>query len=136
MKVCLTSRENNTWAAMNFSDVLSFSRGVDDGEVTELMCDFFLSSHFYKDVPALVSLILQKVRIGGEVVFIDFDWRSLAKAINRGSALKDINGLLQGHSFKSVLAMEELESFLTDGFVIEMKQFHGDSFVLKAKRVK
>ena len=112
MKVCLTTRENETWPASTFMDVMSFSRGVDDSEATEPMCDYFLSSHYHMDLPKLISLILGKVRIGGEVIFIDYDWPTISRFIEKDIPLEEINASLQKHTFKSVLSMEEVLQYI------------------------
>ena len=112
MKVCLTTRENKTWESVQFSNVSNFNRSVDDGEVTELMCDYFLSSFGYEEIPKIMSLILRKVRVGGEVMFNDYDWKNLSNQIVRGVSLEDVNQVLMGHNFKCVLAMEEIEKLI------------------------
>lgn len=117
-----------------FPDVVSFSRAVDDGEVRQLKSNNFLSSFVYKDVEKVISLILAKIRVGGEATFVDFDWVSIGTLIHQGVDIDEINKEI-GSPFKCCLSIEKLVSKIPQNFEIVEKQYHNHSFIVKVKRV-
>ena len=56
-----------------FQTLSSFHKGVLDSEATSIVCDNFLRTFEYIEIPELLKLIIKKLRIKGELVIKDLD---------------------------------------------------------------
>lgn len=140
MLVHLTTLESSMTGYKKFSDVTSFSRGVDDSEVKTLICDFFLSCFERGDVEKVLSLVLKKVRIGGTVVINDFDFQELfSKSQQLEKPLDSLNNILASKTkmVKSFLDLEGIKDHIVQigpGFKSQEEHFNNGTFTIKIVR--
>ncbi len=120
-----------------FQTLSSFHRDVLDSEATSIVCDGFLRTFEYEEIPELIKLIIKKLRINGELVVKDLDIDLVSRHIlDQGVDLATINEICRGSS-KSLLLCEAVEGLLA-GLEITTKQFDENTmtFVIKARRVQ
>ena len=120
-----------------FQTLSSFHRGVLDSEATSIVCDNFLRTFEYAEIPELLKLIIKKLRIKGELVIKDLDIDLVSRhVLDQRIDLATINDICKGSS-KSLLLCEAVEGLLA-GLEIVTKQFDENTmtFVIKARRVQ
>ena len=138
MRVYLSHSNPEDQSFTHFTNVTTLSRGVMDSEATHIICDGFLSSFAYKDLPGLLKLIFQKMRIGCELTIIEPDFYLISKHIFREEAdIEFINGVLfNSNSMKSILTMETIEKFIDPHLEVVAKHFDEDlcKSIIKIRR--
>jgi hypothetical protein len=137
MLVYLSQFDNPDENYTRFQNLSSFHRGVLDSEATSIVCDNFLRTFEYVEIPELLKLIIKKLRINGEIVIRDIDMDLVSRHIlNQRLDLSAINEICKGSS-KSLLLCETIEELLT-GLEVITKQFDENTmtFVIKARRVQ
>lgn len=120
-----------------FQTLSSFHKGVLDSEATSIVCDNFLRTFEYVEIPELLKLIIKKLRIKGELVIKDLDIDLVSRhVLDQRIDLAAINDICKGSS-KSLLLCEAVEELLA-GLEIVTKQFDENTmtFVIKARRVQ
>ncbi|MAR66660.1 MAG: hypothetical protein CL833_05340 [Crocinitomicaceae bacterium] len=120
-----------------FQTLSSFHKGVLDSEATSIVCDNFLRTFEYVEIPELLKLIIKKLRIKGELVIKDLDIDLVSRhVLDQRIDLAAINDICKGSS-KSLLLCEAVEGLLA-GLEIVTKQFDENTmtFVIKARRVQ
>ncbi len=120
-----------------FQTLSSFHKGVLDSEATSIVCDNFLRTFDYVEIPELLKLIIKKLRIKGELVIKDLDIDLVSRhVLDQRIDLAAINDICKGSS-KSLLLCEAVEELLA-GLEIVTKQFDENTmtFVIKARRVQ
>ena len=120
-----------------FQNLPSFHRGVLDSEATSIVCDNFLRTFKYQEIPELIQLIIKKLRINGELVIRDIDVDLVSRhVLNQSTNLSMINEICKGNS-KSFLICEAVEELLS-GLEVTAKQYDENTmtFVIKARRVQ
>lgn len=120
-----------------FQTLSSFHRGVLDSEATSIVCDGFLRTFEYQEIPELLKLIIKKLRINGEIVIKDLDIDLVSRhVLDQAVDLATINEICRGSS-KSLLLCEAIEGLLA-GLEVTAKQFDENTmtFIIKARRVQ
>lgn len=120
-----------------FQALSSFHRGVLDSEATSIICDGFLRTFEYQEIPELLKLIIKKLRINGEIVIKDLDIDLVSRhVLDQAVDLATINEICRGSS-KSLLLCEAIEGLLA-GLEVTAKQFDENTmtFIIKARRVQ
>lgn len=141
MLVYLTSSDRNPSGYKTIANVMELSRGVDDSEAREIICEDFLSSFPIGDVPNVLNLIVQKLRLGGRLAICEKDFKLISLAIHRESVdLSAINAAVfeDGASLQSILTCELVESLLEahPGLRVVSKGFETISFTITLERIQ
>jgi hypothetical protein len=121
----------------SYSDVASFSRGVLDSECRTIVCDHYLSSFAYNDIPKLLDLLLKKIRINGELEIIDQDFDMISRQLFMSGTTPEINKMIfsQNPIIKSALSLKLVEDMIPrTGFVVTKKSFNNFEFSLTVQR--
>jgi len=140
MLVYLSGLETIITGYTKFSEITSFSRGVEDSEAKTLVCDFFLSGFEKRDVDKVLSLILKKIRIGGTLVINDFDFQELfSKAQELANPLQPLNNVLASKTkmLKSFLDLDEVKSYITQNapnFESQIEGLNNGTFTISLQR--
>tara|TARA_Y100000593_G_C4286012_1_gene325499 strand:+ start:1168 stop:1590 length:423 start_codon:yes stop_codon:yes gene_type:complete len=121
-----------------YRNIGNFANAVMDSEANEIVCRDFLSSFSYDEVPALMDLILKKMRINSELTIVEPDFYLASKHIYRGDIpVSEINSkLFDSNSLKSILTISDIESLITPSFQVVSKHLDENScrFVIKVRR--
>lgn len=139
MLVYLTSTNKQLSNYDNYHNIPSFARAVLDNEAQEIVCENFLSSFHYNDIPKLLDLIFQKLRLRGTLVIHELDFHAISRQFFREEISSElVNNIVfaDNRAIKCFLTLEDLEKFIPiDKFHIESKEFGPHNFVLKIKRI-
>lgn len=139
MKIIIT-RDNEyydkSYKVINNLNQLDFF--CSDAECTNLIVDNYISIYPYKELPSLVAKICSKVRLGGEIQFIDLDLELLAYKLSVGLCdLESINeSLFTGGVLCSLTSIDHVEEMLKpNGIKITYKEIvNNQSFIIKGIR--
>ena len=139
MLVYLTSSDRSPAGYKTIANVMELSRGVDDSEAREIICEDFLSSFPLSDVPNVLNLIVQKLRMGGKLAITEKDFKLISLGIHRESVdLSMTNAAIfeDNASLKSILTCELVESFLEShpGLMVVSKGYETVSFTIILER--
>ena len=138
MKVYLSHSKPEDQSFKHFTNVAALSRSVLNSEATHIICDGFLSSFSYKDLPELLKLIFQKMRTGCELTIIEPDFYLISKHIFREEIeIELINKVVfNSNNLKSILTMKTIEQFIDPALEITAKHFDEElcKSIIKIKR--
>jgi hypothetical protein len=139
MLVNLTSTGNELTGYRNFSQISSFVRSVEDSEAQKIYCENFLSSFDYNDVPKVIKIILNKLRLRSTLTIIESDFDLISRQFFREEIdAATVNKIVfqDNKVLKCFLTIESVESTIpSDRFAITSKTFDSHNFILTIKRI-
>ena len=108
-------------------------------ECTEIVCINLFSSFPLADHPSIMKLLESKMRIGGVLIFEDFDLRTISRRFYRDEiSVSFANSAIFGEhaNLKSIVDMDSIEENLNINYTVLEKSYLGDQgrFTLKARR--
>tara|TARA_R100001377_G_scaffold9933_1_gene5054 strand:- start:2626 stop:3048 length:423 start_codon:yes stop_codon:yes gene_type:complete len=122
------------------SNIVSFNDMVQDREATSIICDHFLSSFSYDEIPEVMKIIASKMRLKSELTIVQPDIIILSQKLSREEIdEKSLNSILfRGEGVKSLCSTETIQSLIPDNLQITEKHFDvaTSNIVIKARRAQ
>ena len=138
MKIYLTNKPKDTSEYTYITHPQQLQQSVLDKEATDIVADAFVSLFSLNEAEQLLNLIVNKMRLNGELTIIDRDADILCMQYYRGDiTLAELNHKIFQFPTKSLINIELVESILDKR--LEAVQKHIDTgtgaFMLKYRRV-
>lgn len=109
-----------------------------NSEATEIICDHFISSFRFEEIPELLSRIFTKMRLGCELTIIDVDVEMACRSIHVEEInQREVNKILfDNQKRKSIFSMDVIEKYLPENVTITNKHYENGNctFILKCRR--
>ena len=139
MLIYLTASDKELSNYTNYHNVPALSREVMDNEAREIICENFLSSFDYNDVPKLLEFIFNKIRLEGTLTIREPDFNLISRQFFREEVdTKLVNDIVfsENQILKCFLTLESVEQLVqADRFKVVSKEFDSHNFTLKIKRI-
>jgi|TARA_R110000744_G_scaffold110231_4_gene207969 hypothetical protein len=125
MRIYLSQSEPEDGSLEHFTNVATFSRDVMDSEATNIVCDRFLSSFPYSQGEAVLGLVMQKMRIGCELIIMEPDFYLISKHIFQDNIDEKLMNeiIFKSGNLKSILTMETIAKWVCPKLEIVSKHF-------------
>ena len=140
MRIYLSSSQpvdkSYKWA----SNIVLFNDMVQASEATSIVCDHFLSSFSYGEIPEVLKIISSRMRLQSEITIIHPDITILSQKLSREEIDEQtLNNILFKHEgIRSVCSTETIQSLIPANLRITQKHFDmtTSNIVIKARRVQ
>ena len=123
----------------HFQNLPVFNREVMDSEANEIVCDGFLRTFAFEEIPQVLSVICKKLRLNGRLVIKDMDISLVSKHIFRYEAdVASLNKVIMGAAMKSFMKLEDVESCIPSTVSVSSKHFEEGMchFIVEGRRQK
>ncbi len=140
MRIYLSSSEPADKSYKWASNIVAFNDMVQTSEATSVVCDQFLSSFSYSEIPEVLKIIASKMRLQSQITIVHPDIVVLSQRMSREEVneqnLNDI--LFRNEAIRSVCSTETIQSLIPDNLEITQTVFDvtTSNIVIKARRVR
>lgn len=140
MKIYLATNKPNNLNCKWASNLPMLDGMLLDSEGTDIVCDDFISSFTYEEIPSLLNKLASKLRIKGKLTIADVDANILTvRTYNQEVAENELNSMLfTNQKRKSIVSLSNIEAALPSNLEIESKTYDHKTcrFILVVRRVK
>ena len=140
MRIYLSSSEPADKSYKWASNIVAFNDMVQTSEATSVVCDQFLSSFSYSEIPEGLKIIASKMRLQSQITIVHPDIVVLSQRMSREEVNEqNFNDILfRNEAIRSVCSTETIQSLIPDNLEITQGVFDvtTSNMVIKARRVR
>tara|TARA_A100001515_G_scaffold144134_4_gene147289 strand:+ start:2937 stop:3359 length:423 start_codon:yes stop_codon:yes gene_type:complete len=140
MRIYLSSSEPADKSYKWASNIVAFNDMVQTSEATSVVCDQFLSSFSYSEIPEVLKIIASKMRLQSQITIVHPDIVVLSQRMSREEVNEqNFNDILfRNEAIRSVCSTETIQSLIPDNLEITQGVFDvtTSNMVIKARRVR